>query len=107
AERGGSFIITPTDSYISAQQYEEDTNVVNTYFTTTAGIARLTDGFSVMTEQEKKSQLFPDHEILRIVEGISGTVAFQFEFTPRLFYGEKAPALKNKEKLGICFSRRE
>ncbi|MBZ0098746.1 MAG: glycoside hydrolase family 15 protein [Taibaiella sp.] len=102
-EKGGSFALSPTGRYKSTQHYIDDTNVVCTLFTTAEGIARITDCFVAMEEDKKKKELFPDHEILRIVEGISGKVEFKFEFRPRVYYGRTAPKLVDRGKLGIHF----
>ena len=71
-QRGGYFSIAPVNAYQSRQRYIPDTNVVETIFSTDEGEVRVIDAFTVMTEKEKTSALFPDHEILRVVEGISG-----------------------------------
>ncbi len=102
-EKGGSFALSPAGRYKSIQHYVDDTNVVCTLFTTAEGIARITDCFVAMEEEAKKKELFPDHEILRVVEGISGEVEFKFEFRPRVYYGKIAPKLVDRGKLGIQF----
>ena len=76
-EEGGHFSITPVDDYQSAQKYITDTNVLETDFETAQGKARLLDAFTVMTEAQKEETLFPEHEILRVLEGISGTVQWK------------------------------
>lgn len=101
--KGGYFSISPSETYKSAQKYVNDTNVVETCFITAEGEVRLTDAFMVMTEEEKSNSLFPDHEILRAVEGVEGVVKMKMEFAPTLFFGKKLPFLKDKKKLGIHF----
>lgn len=103
-KRGGYFSIAPAGRFESTQKYIPDTNVVETSFRTDEGEIRLLDAFTAMTEEEKAKSLFPDHEILRIVEGISGSVKVKFEYVPRIFYGKSSPALKDHQKLGISFS---
>src|SRR5688572_23120020 len=87
-QKGGFFSIEPACAYQSRQRYIPETNVVETYFSTDEGEVRLIDAFIVMTEKEKSSTLFPDHEILRVVECISGTVRMKLICTPRKFYGK-------------------
>jgi GH15 family glucan-1,4-alpha-glucosidase len=106
-EKGGYLSIHPVSRYSSAQRYLPETNVVETIFDTGEGKARLLDAFTAMTEQEKTYSLFPDHEILRIVEGISGTVPFRLEYAPRTYYGRHVPHLKDRKKLGIHFCWKE
>jgi GH15 family glucan-1,4-alpha-glucosidase len=106
-EKGGFFSIAPIENYKSIQSYIPDTNVVETYFTTEAGEARLLDAFTIMTEEEKAVSLFPDHEMIRVVEGISGTLPIKVEYTPGIYYAKFAPYLRNYKKLGIHFSWKE
>ncbi|MBB6611585.1 glycoside hydrolase family 15 protein [Pontibacter sp. Tf4] len=103
-ERGGHFSICPEGTYSSQQRYLPDTNVVETTFETATGKARLLDAFAVQTEEARKRTLFPDHEVLRVVEGLSGTIAFKLEYTPRTYYGRNTPRLQNRRKLGIHFA---
>lgn len=100
-EKGGHFSINPASEYLSSHSYLTDTNVVETIFENVEGRARLLDAFTAMGEGDKEKTLFPDHEILRLVEGLSGTMAFRMEFAPRLFYGKKQPQLIDHKKLGI------
>jgi GH15 family glucan-1,4-alpha-glucosidase len=106
-KKGGNFFITPVDENEAFQKYLEDTNVVETFFSTQTGRVRLIDAFIALQEKEKESSLFPDHEILRIVEGISGVVKMKFEYCPRKFYGKTDAVLENRKKLGIHFSWQE
>lgn len=100
---GGRFSIRPAGTYKSAQQYLSDTNVVQTVFTTSTGEASLTDAFIAMTE-EKQSGLNPDHEIMRMVEGISGTVHLRMQFSPRMYYGKTPASIKDQGRLGLNFT---
>lgn len=101
---GGYFSIYPFETHRQSQKYLADTNVVQTTFTTAASQASLTDAFVAMTERDKQHVLHPGHELLRIVEGISGTVTMRMEFIPRLYYGKTPAVLRNNGKLGISFT---
>lgn len=105
--RGGSFSIAPVKKYNSTQHYIPETNVVETHFATEHGDVRLIDAFTAMTETEKMKNIFPDHEILRMVEGISGTVKMKMEYSPGIFYGRSSPVLSDFQKAGIHFSWKE
>lgn len=104
---GGLFSIQPVKEYKSVQHYVDNTAIVETYFKNDEGEIRLTDGFTALNEGDKKKSLFPDHEILRIVEGISGDVSVKIEFSPRINYGKDSPRLENQRNLGIWFSYKE
>ncbi len=105
--KGGYFSIAPVDEYESSHGYLAHTNVVATDFKTTTGSVRLLDAFTAVEEQEKRGSLYPDHEILRIIEGVEGNVRLKFEFAPRIFYGKTSPKLQDHRKLGIKISWRE
>ena len=107
SESGGSFSIGPGAKYSSAQRYLPDTNVVETIFETATGKAQLLDAFTAQTEEAKKHSLFPDHELLRVIEGISGAVEFEITFAPKTNYGSGTPSLQNRKKLGIHFTWKE
>jgi GH15 family glucan-1,4-alpha-glucosidase len=106
-KNGGYFSITPVTPYRSSQQYLPYTNVVETHFKTDTGEVRIIDAFTAMTDEEKGKRLFPDHEILRIVEGISGTVKMRTDYAPRIFYGKYCPVLEDHQKLGFHFLWKE
>ena len=104
SRNGGNFSIHPDNPYRSAQKYLTDTNVAQTDFTTGTGRALLSDAFTVMEEDQKQRALYPEHEILRMLEGISGTVQMRMQFRPRSYYGKHRAALIDRKKLGITFT---
>jgi GH15 family glucan-1,4-alpha-glucosidase len=106
-ERGGCFSIAPTGRFHSFQKYIEDTNVVETVFQTAGGHVKLIDAFVAATEEEKMRSLFPDDEILRVVQCSAGTIQLKMEFSPTLFYGQKPAELTDNKKLGVQFSWKE
>ena len=85
--KGGHFSLAPVEKFESVQAYLPETNVLVTHHKTAEGEVRLLDAFAAMTEEQKAESLFPDHEILRIVEGISGKVRMKLDYVPRIFYG--------------------
>ncbi|SFH36375.1 glycoside hydrolase family 15 protein [Pontibacter chinhatensis] len=105
--RGGYFSIRPVGKYTSRQRYLEGTNVVETVFETADGQARLLDAFTVQTEEDKTRALFPDHELLRVVEAVSGSITFRLEYVPRTYYGKNTPRLQDRKRLGIHFAWHE
>jgi len=88
-ERGGSFSIALVDEFSSVQTYNDDTNLVETVFQTAGGEVKITDAFVVGTEEEKTLSLFPDHEILRIVQCTSGSVQLKMEFSSTMMHREE------------------
>lgn len=97
----GHFKISPDENFTSEQEYLVDTNVLVTTFTTSNGIIRLIDFFPVDTEENKKGELWPCHEILRIVECLSGSARMKVDFNPAPGYGRDLFKLKAMGKMGL------
>src|ERR1700730_9942804 len=72
ADRGGRFFIRPAAPFTSSRGYLGRTNVLGTTFTTASGKLRLGECMRVAAEQERRDELEPDHEVLRLVECLDG-----------------------------------
>lgn len=82
-ETNGRWKIAPADgTFRTERTYREDTLILETTFETEAGKAVIHD---FMPLRDGSSN------IIRIVEGIEGTVAFDFEFMARFDYGQTVP----------------
>jgi GH15 family glucan-1,4-alpha-glucosidase len=92
--RGGSFGIRPTERATTTRQYLGLSNVLETTFTTSSGVLRVTDLMPVDSETGKSQQLWPDHEILRKVECLDGRVPIEVLFDPRFEYGLVTPPIR-------------
>ncbi len=80
----GHWSIAPTgDVTANRRRYREDTLIVETEFETGGGTVRLID-FMPMHDG-------PASSLVRIVEGVSGTVAMRFEMRMRFDYGALPP----------------
>ena len=101
-ERGGAWSISPVGAYSVARRYIPNTNILETRFETSTGTVVLTDLMPV----RENSSLVPDHEIIRQVECTSGEVEIEVQLTPRAGYGETAPRLEARGKLGLRFCHR-
>src|SRR5260221_4458847 len=86
AERGGAFELCPTIPFQSARRYLPRTNVLETLFTTDRGSVRVVDALTLPDDR-----LDPMRELVRSVEGVSGTVPMRWRFAPRFNYGAEAP----------------
>ena len=95
---GGRFRIGPTSShYESSQVYLQDTNVLETTFTTGSGVVSITDFMPIPDDDEDGS---PDiepinpPEIHRIVSCLSGRVEMRCDFHPRHDYARTMPEFR-------------
>lgn len=93
ARRGGRFRIAPVDPFTTTRWYVGETAVLETTFRTASGVVRLTDLMPVASGHDKARELWPDHELLRQVECLEGTVEIEVLFDPRPDYGRMVPQL--------------
>ena len=93
AERGGSFDIAARKPQSIERRYLPDTNVLETRFTTASGTARLLDCFTMRPGGSKK----PYRQLLRVIEGVDGTVNLDINIQPRFDYGALRPWLRYHE----------
>ncbi|MBS2015681.1 MAG: glycoside hydrolase family 15 protein [Deltaproteobacteria bacterium] len=89
AERGGSMAVRPaTTPFESVQAYDPDTNVLETLFTSRAGLLRLLD-FMPWANDPRASA----HELHRRIDCPSGEVEVELVFDPRFDYARAMPVL--------------
>src|SRR5438105_4120061 len=80
----GRWLLAPTGPATATRRYVGDTLVLETTFTTPTGVVRVTDAMPVRDE-------IPD--LVRRVEGVSGTVEMHCEIALRFDYGAVWPWL--------------
>jgi GH15 family glucan-1,4-alpha-glucosidase len=85
--RGGYFAITPVGRYRVKREYRGESLVLVTTFTTRTGEARVVDFFSMRAG----GKLHPRRELVRVIHGLRGRVAFDVSVVPRLDFGEVKP----------------
>ena len=83
AEHGGSFQLEPAVPYETERRYLDDSNVLETTFTTAQGSVRLTDAMTLSDDRA----ISPMRELVRKAEGMAGTVPLRWSFDPRFGYG--------------------
>jgi len=89
---GGACTVQVVDGEAAARRYLDDTLVLETILRGEAGEARLLDFMPL----EDPLQPARDHRaIVRIVEGVRGTLTVRFNVAPRFDYGEVTPWLRH------------
>src|SRR5919107_1285984 len=97
-ERGGSFSIRPVGAFRSSRRYIPDTPVIETTFACETGAVRVTD---LMPVVEDAAALHPMRELLRLVEGVEGTVEMEVRWEPRPDYARGAAHIRPRGALGF------
>ena len=110
AERGGSFRLEPAVPFEAERRYLDDSNVLETTFTTAQGTVRLTDAMTLSDDQA----ISPMRELVRKAEGLAGAVPLRWSFDPRFGYGARRTRIERRSRhwfaedgsdalvLGIC-----
>jgi GH15 family glucan-1,4-alpha-glucosidase len=90
--RGGHCSLAPTTDgpWEYARSYLDDTLVVETKVTGPAGEARLVDCFLVRDDAVGTDE----RQILRVVEGVRGSLEFEARVAPRFDYGQVRPWIR-------------
>ena len=101
---GGHFQVRPVADFSVERRYLPDTNVLETTFTTERGVLRLTDLMPVAERDAYRRELWPEHEILRRVECVAGTVEVDVYCDPRLDYARIDPALDDRGPHGVFYN---
>ena len=99
--QGGHWKIAPASPQRIERRYVENTNVLETRFRCSGGTAVLTDLMPVSSEQYKRRELIPDHEILRQVECTEGEVEIHTDFRPCADYGRVPVKIRASSMLGL------
>jgi GH15 family glucan-1,4-alpha-glucosidase len=94
----GHFSIAPVEPAEVSRTYVAATNVLETTFEAPGGTLRLTD--CLVLPDERKPELYPQHELLRRVECASGEVEVEVSFAPRYDYGRRKARYAKRGKLG-------
>src|SRR2546421_1943690 len=71
---GGHWSIHPANDSKVSRKYIDKTNVLETTFTGDSAKSVLTDFMSVTSEENKRKQLWPEHELVRQIKCEAGDV---------------------------------
>lgn len=103
---GGCWRIAPSRSEQVKRWYVGHSNVLVTEFASREGVGRVTDLMVVASEAEKRKVMFPEHELLRIVECVQGSVEFDMRFEPRPNYARAEVKFHSAGALGLRVEHR-
>jgi GH15 family glucan-1,4-alpha-glucosidase len=101
-EIGGRFRVQPRGAFRTERRYVRDTNVLETIFHVETGTVALRDLMPVASEAYKRTTLMPEHEILREMECLAGTVELDVLYDPRPGYGRERVRLEQRGELGLA-----
>jgi len=100
----GHWSIRPATAYTVERRYLPGTLVIETTFVTDAGVVRLLDAMAFGDGQRVHDLgLDSPHELLRLVEGVAGSVDVIVELAPRPEYGLVRPLIRPTEDGGRTF----
>ncbi|MEO8248057.1 MAG: glycoside hydrolase family 15 protein [Burkholderiales bacterium] len=86
-DRGGHFLIAPEQPAQSRRRYAPGSMVLETTFESEQGEVRLTDFFAMRAGGAR----FPRRELVRVIEGVRGSMRIKVEIAPRLDFGDVKP----------------
>jgi GH15 family glucan-1,4-alpha-glucosidase len=88
----GHWLLAPTGEYAAERDYVEDALVLRTVLRTESGAVAITDALSLQPGARGHDiGLGSPHALLRLVEGLEGTVDLQTIVAPRFEYGLTVP----------------
>src|SRR3954451_9273300 len=92
---GGHWSIRPTGEYAVERRYVPGSLVIETTFTTATGVVRMRDAMAFAPGQRGHDLGYDaPHEVVRSVEGVSGSVELEMELVPRPEYGLVRPLIR-------------
>ena len=84
AGSGGGFALCPVSPFVAERRYLPGTNVLETTFRTSSGVARVFDAMTLPGRD-----LSPQREVVRAVEAVAGSVSMRWCLTPRFGFGSR------------------
>jgi GH15 family glucan-1,4-alpha-glucosidase len=96
-KRGGRFELEAEIPAQVTRRYRPDSNVLETTFTTTQGVVRVTDAMAL-----PGSDLGPERELIRRIDGLEGVVPMRWRIEPRFGYGARPPRLERRGTIPVA-----
>lgn len=97
--RGGRFSLEPERPYTATRRYVPDTNLLESTFSTDEGTVRVTDGLLFHGRG-----LAPQRELVRLIEGLSGTTPMRWSVEPRFGYAAWSTSVVARDGVAVATS---
>jgi GH15 family glucan-1,4-alpha-glucosidase len=94
---GGHFTVAPTGPATVRRRYLDNTNILETTFSTATGRLRLVDTMSIGAVG---GGIEPLREIIRVLEVLAGEVEINISYEPRFDFGRHPARLRQRGALG-------
>ena len=108
AGKGGYYRVGPATAHTSSRSYVGETNVLATTFTTDTGRIRVTDFMPMGTNTgSSRTSTEDSHRILRLIEGVAGTVECEVRFRPTFGFAAEHTEVQPCEGGAVARSRDE
>jgi GH15 family glucan-1,4-alpha-glucosidase len=92
--QGGAFRVGPEGPFQSTRRYIDDTNVLVTTFTTSAGVLEVTDCMPIRLGRTQGPGVGTRHSLLRRLRCVGGEVPVRVVVAPRFEYGAFVPSIR-------------
>jgi GH15 family glucan-1,4-alpha-glucosidase len=100
--RGGYLSLRARDVVGAQRRYLGDTVVLETMIRAHGGTARVRDFMPALSEKEKRGRLLPYWSLIRVIDGLDGSVAFDVAFKPRPGDGREACKVSPRGRAVVC-----
>jgi GH15 family glucan-1,4-alpha-glucosidase len=102
SERGGRFVLEPEPAAETTRRYLPGTNVLETTFTTAAGVVRVTDAMTLPA-----AGLSPYRELVRRIDGLAGEVPMRWQVESRFGYAAAGTRIERRAGLPVATAGRD
>lgn len=109
-EKGGYCDIAPRDLKLRSRRYLPGTNILETTFTTNSGVLQLSDFMPVRRRREitpAGQDVDSDHQIVRFLRCLSGTVEATIEVHPTFDFARTAAKIEKRDGALIFLSAQD
>jgi len=94
--KGGSFVLRPVQEFVAGRRYSDDSNVLETLYTTGTGTVKVTEAFLM-----EGGALLPWTELVRKVECLEGTVELAWRLDARPRWGAEHVQASIREDVAL------